>query len=80
LLLHFGQIVELLLLLSKNSVWCQKNLLTRKIQNQTKVDNKHDAITFYLLAPSKILEIQFDAMKQFATTIHNSAMFKITTA
>jgi hypothetical protein len=49
-------------------------------KNQTKVDNKRDAIIFYLLAPSKILENQFDAMKQFATTIQNSAMFKITTA
>jgi hypothetical protein len=61
-------------------VYGAKKIVNKKIQNQTKVDNKHDAITFYLLAPSKILEIQFDAMKQFATTIHNSAMFKITTA
>jgi hypothetical protein len=62
----------------KQQCWCQKNVY-KKIQNQTKVDNKHDAITFYLLAPSRILKIQFVAMKQFAATVQNSAMFKFTT-
>jgi hypothetical protein len=64
----------------KKQCMVPKKFVNKKIQNQTKVDNKRDAITFYLLAPSKILENQFDAMKQFATTIQNSAMFKITTA
>jgi hypothetical protein len=63
----------------KQQCWCQKNVY-KKIQNQTKVDNKQDAITIYLLAPSRILKIQFVAMKQFATTVQNSAMFKFTTA
>jgi hypothetical protein len=33
-----------------------KKFVNKKIQKQTKVDNKRDAITFYLLVPFKILE------------------------